>query len=785
MTLDPTLIDVINADLPNLDSLDLATLRTSAMPILLAWAEATPLHDADGNSLQWQPTGHANVAILVHTDSLGAQSVDDFAYLFTDSSNVTYYKLASGASVKDTQNNVIAHPTYQQVLAQASSDGQWQTFTSDEIAFMERYLGHPFPIDGDLDPTALKDAISSFITGSWSAMTLEAVRLAMQGPLSSYFDGVVYDASSNKFHATTDLQLTPMYQAIFSAAPSDAAGAQTWLAEWKPIIDIVLGDFDRGMGLDVSYAYMFASMVRAYETVSLPFDIETAATALGVPAGLIFEGGSTVTGTSDADILYLHGGDQTAVGGVGLDNYVIGGTFGHDVIDDRETVTGAQDPDILRFTSVRSTDVTATRDGIDLILTVNGTDEQVTVLGEFTGVRPGLFGGNMNDDRGVGEIAFADGVTWDMTDIAWAVSHPQPEAATITGTAAMDVLDGGVGGDTALSGGDDGDIYLFGRGYGHDTVTDNQTDILVDAADYVMFKPGISFSDVTFSRNGDSADLQISINGSSDVLTVAGQFSVAYNVFGPMTFNRVEAFIFSDGSTYSWEKIIQTMDAKAGTPGDDTIYGFSYEDTLDGGAGNDFLSGGNENDTYIFGTGYGHDTILEGANNILSGMTDTVEFRADVRPEDVTFSRDGGSDDLQVTLASGDILTVEGQFNAVGQVFGTLWFNRIENFKFDSTGDVITAEDIIQNLLTSEKTPGDDTIYGFFREDVLDGGAGNDYLAGGAEGDTYIWGRGYGPQAFHLKESVYGLAREVGKFGSAIACGDAEVGPSHIQEFIS
>jgi hypothetical protein len=60
-----------------------------------------------------------------------------------------------------------------------------------------------------------------------------------------------------------------------------------------------------------------------------------------------------------------------------------------------------------------------------------------------------------------------------------------------------------------------------------------------------------------------------------------------------MWFDRVEAFIFSDGSTFSWEQIIQTMNANAGTAGDDMIYGFSYEDVLDGGACNDLMSGGN------------------------------------------------------------------------------------------------------------------------------------------------------------------------------------------------
>jgi hypothetical protein len=246
----------------------------------------------------------------------------------------------------------------------------------------------------------------------------------MQGPLASYFPDIVYDASTNKFSATTDAQLAPMYQAVFAAAPNDAAGATAWLTQWKPIIDVVLGDFARGSGLDVTYAYQFASMVRAFEASSLPLDIEHAAAALGVPQDLIIEGGSTLTGPDDPSIYYLHGGDQTVTAGLGMNNFVMGGTFGHDVILDDEPAPSAQDPSILRFTNVKSTDVTATRQGLDLIIDVNGTNEQVKVIGEFTGVRPGFNGtGDLNDTMGVSEVVFSNGVVWEMPDIAWAVSR--------------------------------------------------------------------------------------------------------------------------------------------------------------------------------------------------------------------------------------------------------------------------------------------------------------------------------------------------------------------------
>ena len=580
-----------------------------------------------------------------------------------------------------------------------------------------------------------------------STIDLEVARLAVQGgPLSSFFSSVAYDASANGFVAApgNDRELIPVFESIFTAA-KNAGHDATWIGEWKPLLDIVIGDFSRGESyLLNTYGFLAQEMVAAYEDTGLPLSFSAVASALGIPSDLIVTGSGTLNGSSDADIFYANSSSNDVLrGGVGPDTYIFGEAIGHDVVDDDETATDAQTPDTIRFAKLAASDVSAARDGVDLILTVNATGETVTVTGQFTGHQPGLFGGNLIDDRGVGEIIFADGTVWDQLEIAKQVRDPQPTSDTVTGTAAIDFLDGGAGSDV-LIGGEDGDQYFFDVAYGHDRIEDDQRNVLINTPDMVEFGSGITKNNVVFSRDGGSSDLQIGINGTDDTLTVTGQFSATYTgPFGTQWFDRIELFTFSDGSYYTWQDVAEVVLAKEETAGNDTIYGFSLEDTLDGGAGDDFLSGGNENDTYIFGTGYGHDTILEGASNILSGMDDTVEFKSDVRPEDVTFSRDGNSDDLQVTLASGDTLTIEGQFTAYGQVFGVLWFNRIENFKFDFTGDVITAEDIIQNLLTSEKTPGDDTIYGFFREDVLDGGAGNDYLAGGAEGDTYIWGRGY------------------------------------------
>ena len=279
-----------------------------------------PLPDANGNLQTIDPaTGHSDLPILVTTDATGTATVTDFAYTVTDS-GTTYWKLASGNNVTDASGNVIAEPTLAQVMAQTPSSGTWQTFTADEIGFIERYTGQPLPIDqATSNPAGALTAMTPIITSAWNAMNLDAVELAMQGPLAGYFQGLAYDAASDTFSPTTDEQLAPMYEAIFQAAPTDPTGAATWLAQWKPIVDVVLSNLDRGQDLAVSYAYVFASMVHAYETVGYPLDIVATATALGVPSDMVIAGGSTLTGNGSPDIYYLNAGNQTVNASAGDD----------------------------------------------------------------------------------------------------------------------------------------------------------------------------------------------------------------------------------------------------------------------------------------------------------------------------------------------------------------------------------------------------------------------------------------------------------------------------------
>jgi hypothetical protein len=209
MSLDPSLVATMSADLPGLDVVDLTALRAAATPILSAWAAASPL-----SVTTLAPGGHSDMPIFVASNGSGT-TVTDFAYEVTDAAG-SYWKLASGDTVLDANGAIIARPTFDQVLAQTSSTGQWVDLTGAQLDFIERYFGEPITIDGNPnDPSQSLSVLGPVLNAGFTALNLEAVRLAMQGPLASYFRGISYNVSTDSFTPTTAQQLTPMYQAIF------------------------------------------------------------------------------------------------------------------------------------------------------------------------------------------------------------------------------------------------------------------------------------------------------------------------------------------------------------------------------------------------------------------------------------------------------------------------------------------------------------------------------------------------------------------------------------------
>ncbi|MDC7827620.1 calcium-binding protein, partial [Pseudomonas sp. BLCC-B13] len=184
-----------------------------------------------------------------------------------------------------------------------------------------------------------------------------------------------------------------------------------------------------------------------------------------------------------------------------------------------------------------------------------------------------------------------------------------------------DLLDGGVGNDT-LSGDAGSDVYRFSRGWGQDTVNNNDSG--TGKVDAIEFAADIAPSDIQITRSGDN--LILSLVGSTDKVTVTNYFDKD----GASTY-KLEEIRFADGTTWSIDKVKEL--ALLGTAGNDNLRGYATADQINAGAGNDYLYGAAGNDQLngelgddrVYGED-GNDLLLgaEGADTLYGGNGNDV-----------------------------------------------------------------------------------------------------------------------------------------------------------------
>ena len=362
------------------------------------------------------------------------------------------------------------------------------------------------------------------------------------------------------------------------------------------------------------------------------------------------DGDDEIHGGDDNDELFGNEGDDTIYGDAG-DDYLEGGNGNNHMYggDGEDVFVGGEDTDYMYG-----------EDGNDVFHGGNGPNY--------------MYGGDGNNE--IYGREGNDNIT-DGDDASYIEAGEGDD--TIHAGGGDDVIDGGTGNDFIQDDHGD-DTIIFKAGYGVDTIW--------DAAGYNTIQlSGLDIASANFSRSGN--DLTISFGGDAIILKQYYDF-YNFNINGTDVSALINSLHGSDND--DWMSVSNTNgdslygeggnDNLSGNSGNDSLYGGTGNDTLngndgddilDGGEGNDWLYGGNGNDTYIFGKGYGNDTIEDW------GGSSKVVFK-DVNSNDVTVSNLWDST-LEMTVNStGDKLTINGyKWNQGGYTF---------EFADDATGTV-------------------------------------------------------------------------------------------------
>jgi Ca2+-binding RTX toxin-like protein len=350
----------------------------------------------------------------------------------------------------------------------------------------------------------------------------------------------------------------------------------------------------------------------------------------------------------------------------GDDAYLFGRGFGQDAIYENYYTLTPPGNDTLIFTpDVAPADVALKRIDLDLLLSIAGTSDRVTLKNWFNGTA-----------YQVEQVVFADGTVWGASFLATAPRYGEPtQNDTILGTSAGD------------------DYYLFGPGFGQDTIHENYYTLVPAGNDTLTFAPGAAPGDVRLRRADN--DLMLSLDGTSDRVTLKNWFNgTAY---------RIEQVVFADGTLWG-ENFLATA-PRHGEPGqNDTIIGNS--------AGDDY---------YLFGPGFGQDTIHENYYALAPAGNDTLTFTPGVAPGDVRLRRADG--DLVLSIdGTSDRVTLKSWFSSAtyqieqvaftdGTVWGASFLATAPRYGEPGQNDTISVATAGDDYFLFGRGFGRDTIY--------------------------------------------------------------------------
>jgi Ca2+-binding RTX toxin-like protein len=439
-------------------------------------------------------------------------------------------------------------------------------------------------------------------------------------------------------------------------------------------------------------------------------------------------GDDSLWGEMGDDLLNGGTGNDFLQGGEGSDVYLFDREWGQDSINNYDSSIGKRDT--IQFAAgILATDIAITRDSDNLILSMTGTGDQLTVNSYFDNDAAG--------DYKVEAIKFADGTVWDVETVKAKLIASSGADDTLTGYGTADTIDGMAGNDFIY--GRDGNDTLNG-GTGDDQLYGDDGDDVLIGGSGVDYLAGGNGNDILYGGDGDEVYL-LGFAGNDTIYGGAGDDSLA----GMDDDDFLDGGIGNDNLYGN-----NGNDLLYGGDGNDSLYGdLSNEagnDILDGGAGNDNLVGGAGSDIYLFDRGSGQDTI----NNydLSVGKLDAIQFAVGIQASDIKVTRNSVNLIFSI-IGTTDSLLVNNYFLNDGVNPYT-----VEQIRF-SDGTVWDMDTVKAMAIMGSEI--DDYLVGYATSDTINGGGGNDYINGqdgndtliGEAGNDQLWGG-------HDDDTLYG-----------------------------
>lgn len=406
-------------------------------------------------------------------------------------------------------------------------------------------------------------------------------------------------------------------------------------------------------------------------------------------------------------------GSDTLQGGAGDDRYVFHLGDGADVIDDW------QGSDTLYIGSDLTTaDVSMQQAGNDLLLSVNGTADSITLTNWYV------------QSEGVKRVEFCDGgVLWNNSPVA---ANPIPGQLTNEDEAYSFTIPADAFSDADFVYGDTL-TYTVALSNGNPLPSWLSFDAATQTFSGTPDNGDVDSFNVTVTAT-DSGGLSASSDFVLEVLNMNDAPAVANLLADQSAFTRQAfSFVAAGGPAAVATASFLNDATDTGTP--EQVWA-GYQNGLYGSGGND---------TYTFSRGDGHVHIYDWDNSPM----DTVQF-TDLLPGDITVTQDQwGGVNLSVN-GTGDSLYLGSwlysDFAKVEQVAfadGTVWgVNDIQAMLSTAPAagsDYITGTDGNDTVYA---LAGDDGVLAGTGDDTVIGGAGNDYLYGGGGSDILSGGSG-------------------------------------------